>query len=117
MDFDLSAEQQKLYADTLRFAKDELKGDVVARDREHIFARELWQKCGQRRLQGLPVPEALGGGGRDPLSTTVALEAFGYGCADAGLGFSIGAQLATASVPLWKFGTPAQQASYLKGFF
>src|SRR5262249_37705 len=40
----------------------------------------------------------------------------GYGCSDAGLGFSIGAQLATASVPLWKFGSTAQQARYLKGF-
>ena len=116
MDFELTADQQQLHADTLRFAKEELKDDVVARDREHVFPRDLWHKCGQRRLQGLPVPEALGGGGRDPLSTTVALEALGYGCGDAGLGFSIGAQLATASVPLWKFGTPAQQSRYLKGF-
>ena len=116
MDFDLSAEQQQLYADTLKFAKDELKDDVIARDREHAFSRELWIKCGRRQLQGLSVPEAFGGGGRDPLSTTVALEAMGYGCSDAGLGFSIGAQLATASVPLWKFGTPAQQGRYLKGF-
>jgi alkylation response protein AidB-like acyl-CoA dehydrogenase len=116
MDFDLSAEQQQLYADTVRFAKDELQGDVVARDREQNFPRELWKKCGARRLQGLPVPEALGGGGRDPLTATVALEALGYGCSDAGLGFSIGAQLATASIPMWKFGTPPQQQRYLKGF-
>jgi alkylation response protein AidB-like acyl-CoA dehydrogenase len=116
MDFDLSPEQQKLYVDTVRFAKDELKGDVVARDREHVFPRELWNQCGARRLQGLPVPEALGGGGRDPLTSTVALEALGYGCSDAGLGFSIGAQLATASIPLWKFGTPLQQQRYLRGF-
>src|SRR5262249_5221948 len=116
MDFDLSAEQQQFYADTLRFAKEELKDDVIARDREHVFCRDLWRKCGQRRLQGLPIPEALGGGGRDPLITTVALEALGYGCGDAGLSFSIGAQLATASVPLWKFGTPGQHARYLKGF-
>jgi alkylation response protein AidB-like acyl-CoA dehydrogenase len=116
MDFDLTAEQQQLYTDTVKLAKDDLKDDVVGRDREHAFSRELWMKCGRRRLQGLAVPEALGGGGRDPLSTTVALEALGYGCSDAGLGFSIGAQLATASVPLWKFGAPAQQARYLKGF-
>lgn len=116
MDFDLSAEQQKLYADTVRFAKDELKDDVVARDRDQVFARDLWNRCGARRLQGLPVPEKLGGRGFDPLTATVALEALGFGCSDAGLGFSIGAHLATASVPLWKFGTPEQQARYLKSF-
>jgi alkylation response protein AidB-like acyl-CoA dehydrogenase len=115
MDFDLSAEQQKLYADTLRFAEEELHGDVSARDREHIFPRDLWLKCGDRKLQGLPIPDALGGGGREPLSAAIALEALGYGCTDAGLGFSIGAQLATACVPLWKFGTTAQQERYLKG--
>jgi alkylation response protein AidB-like acyl-CoA dehydrogenase len=115
MDFDLSAEKQQLYVDMLRFAKDELQGDVVDRDRDQVFPRDLWLKCGGRRLHSLPIPESLGGGGRDPLSTAIALEALGCGCSDAGLGFSIGAQLATACVPLWKFGTPQQQAKYLTG--
>jgi alkylation response protein AidB-like acyl-CoA dehydrogenase len=114
MDFDLSAEQQKLYGDIARFAK-ELKTDTVARDRDQVFSRELWQRCGKLRLPGLPVPEALGGRGYDPLTTTVALEALGYGCNDAGLNFSIGAHVATATVPVWKFGTKEQQARYLKG--
>jgi alkylation response protein AidB-like acyl-CoA dehydrogenase len=115
MDFELSQDQKEAYADALRFAKAELQGDVVARDRDHVFPEDLWKKCGARRIPGLPVPEALGGRGLDPLSSTLVLEALGHGCTDAGLCFSLGAHLATASVPLWKFGTLEQQARYLRG--
>jgi alkylation response protein AidB-like acyl-CoA dehydrogenase len=115
MDFNLSADQQEAYADALRFAKAELHGDVVARDRDHVFPADLWKKCGTRRIQGLPVPEALGGRGLDPLTCTLVLEGLGNGCSDAGLCFSLGAHVATASVPVWKFGTPEQHARYLRG--
>jgi alkylation response protein AidB-like acyl-CoA dehydrogenase len=45
----------------------------------------------------------------------VALEALGYGCPDAGLVFAVGAHLSTATLPLWKYGSPSQQARYLRG--
>src|SRR5215471_12436786 len=99
MNFDLSPEQQEEYAGAQAFAKVELQGDVVARDRDHVFPEDLWKKCGARRIQGLPVPDAMGGRGLDPLTSTLILEALGSGCSDAGLCFSLGAHLATASVP------------------
>jgi alkylation response protein AidB-like acyl-CoA dehydrogenase len=61
------------------------------------------------------VPESLGGAGLDPLTTAIALEAFGYGCADNGLVFSVAAHLLSCVVPLWKFGAPEQQARWLPG--
>jgi alkylation response protein AidB-like acyl-CoA dehydrogenase len=64
-------------------------------------------------FQGLPVQEEYGGGGVDALTTAIALEAFGYGCHDSGLVFSIGAHLLACVIPVWKFGTPEQKQRYL----
>jgi alkylation response protein AidB-like acyl-CoA dehydrogenase len=61
------------------------------------------------------VPERLGGGGMDVTSTILALEALGYGCDDAGLVFSINAHMWTSEIPLWAFGSPAQQERWLPG--
>jgi hypothetical protein len=65
------------------------------------------------RLQGLPVPEELGGAGLDPLTTAVALEALGYGCRDGGLVFAICAHLLACVVPIWRHGSESQQRRYL----
>ena len=43
----------------------------------------------------------------------LALEAFGYGCQDAGLVFSVNAHLWTSVIPLWQHGSPEQQARWL----
>src|SRR5581483_1052906 len=66
-------------------------------------------------IQGLPVPEEYGGGGLDPLSSAIALEALGYGCHDSGLVFSLCAHLLSCVVPLWKFGNVEQKRRYLPG--
>lgn len=113
MDFKLNDEQKLLRDTIVRFARQELNDDIVSRDREHEFPRELWDKCGEMGLQGLPVPEELGGMGLDPLSTVVALEALGYGCRDGGLVFSICAHLLACVVPVWKHGSPQQHERYL----
>lgn len=114
MDFKLNDEQKLLRDTIVRFARQELNDDIVSRDREHEFPRELWDKCGEMGLQGLPVPEELGGMGLDPLSTVVALEALGYGCRDGGLVFSICAHLLACVVPVWKHGSPLQHERYLR---
>src|SRR5262245_51765815 len=83
------------------------------RDRDQLFSREQWRKCGEMRIQGLPVPEEFGGAALDPLSTAMALEALGYGCHDGGLVFSICAHLLSCVIPIWKFGTDEQKRRYL----
>jgi hypothetical protein len=115
MDFSYTEEQALLRKEIARFARAELNDGVAARDREHQFARDLWLKCGEMKLPGLPVPEEYGGGGLDPLSTAIALEALGYGCKDSGLVFSLCAHLLACVVPIWKFGTEAQKRRYLPG--
>jgi alkylation response protein AidB-like acyl-CoA dehydrogenase len=115
MDFSLSDEQKALRENIVRFAREVLNEGVVERDRTQAFPRELWRKCGEIGIQGLPVPEEFGGSGLDPLSTAIALEGLGYGCHDGGLVFSLGAHLLSCVVPLWRHGTEAQRRRYLPG--
>jgi len=113
MDFALSPEQQQLRDEVIRFARKALSKGAAERDREHAFPHDLWLECGAMGLQGLPVPEEYGGGGMDPLSSAIALEALGYACPDSGLVFSICAHLLSCVVPIWKFGTEEQKRRYL----
>jgi alkylation response protein AidB-like acyl-CoA dehydrogenase len=113
MDFSLSEEQKILRDTVVRFASKELNEGMIERDRDQVFARDLWLKCGELRLQGLPVPEEYNGSGLDPLSTAIALEALGYGCRDSGLVFSICAHLLSCVVPIWRYGSEEQKRRYL----
>src|SRR3546814_183063 len=113
MDLALSAEQQALRENIVDFARKELSGGAAERDRAQHFPRDLWDKCGAMGLTGLPVPEQHGGAGLPPLSCAVALEAFGYGCADGGLAFSVCAHLLACVVPIWKHGDEPMKRRYL----
>jgi alkylation response protein AidB-like acyl-CoA dehydrogenase len=113
MDFALTEDQQIMRDQIIRFARSELNAGVQERDASHEFPRELWSKCGEMGLQGLPVPKELGGIGLDSLSTAMAIEAFGYGCRDGGLVFSICAHLLACVVPVWKNGSEAQKSTIL----
>ncbi len=115
MDFALSEEQKLLRDNMAKFAQRELNHDLHERDRDQRFERELWRKCAQIGVQGLPVPEEYGGSGFDALSCAIALEALGYGCRDGGLVFSLSAHLLACVVPIWKHGTEAQRRRYLPG--
>lgn len=113
MDFSFSDEQRLLRDQIVRFAKNELSPGAAERDAEHAFPRELWLKCGEMGLQGMPVPEAYGGSNLDPLSTAIGLEALGYGCEDGGLVFAVCAHLLACVVPIWKHGSEEQKQRYL----
>jgi alkylation response protein AidB-like acyl-CoA dehydrogenase len=115
MDFALSENQQALRENIVRFSREVLNHRVIERDREQAFARDLWRRCGEVGIQGLPVPEEYGGRGLDGLSTAIALEALGYGCHDSGLVFSLCAHLLSCLVPIWLHGTESQKRRYLPG--
>ena len=100
MDFALSEDQVMLRDEIINFARNELNEGVIERDRAQTFPRELWLKCGEMGMQGLPVPEEYGGAGLDRLSVAVALDALGYGCEDGGLSFSICAHLLACVIPV-----------------
>ncbi|MGE3539952.1 MAG: acyl-CoA dehydrogenase family protein [Candidatus Tectimicrobiota bacterium] len=115
MDFSLTEEQTLLRNNIIRFAQQVLNEGVIERDRGQTFSRELWRKCAEIGLQGLPVPEDYGGSGLEALSTAIALDALGYGCHDSGLVFSLCAHLLSCVVPLWQHGNEEQKQRYLPG--
>jgi L-prolyl-PCP dehydrogenase len=111
--FELTEQQRLLRDSIVEFAQRELNDDVIERDREGRFSREAWQKCAELGVLGLPIPEEYGGAGADALTTITALEGLGYGCEDAGLVFSINAQLWACETPIARFGTEQQKQTYL----
>jgi alkylation response protein AidB-like acyl-CoA dehydrogenase len=115
MDFSLGPEDLEFRARVIRFAQNELNDDLIERDRESRFSREGWNKCAAFGIQGLPIPEEYGGSASDIMTTTVAMEALGYGCKDNGLLFSIHAQMWSLEMPLLLFGTEEQKQRYLPG--
>jgi hypothetical protein len=115
MDLSWSDEQLELRDSIVKFAQKELNHDMVARDAEAHFPRDLWVKCAEVGLHGLPISEAYGGQGADPLTIVLALEAFGYGCRDNGLIFSLNAQMWSAEMPIQRFGNEEQKQRWLPG--
>jgi len=115
MDFSYSEEQAALRDSIVKFARVELNHGVIERDRAGAFSRELWRKCGQMNLLGLPAPESYGGAAADPLTCAIALEALGYACHDGGLVFSLCAHMLACVVPVWKHGSEAQRDRWLTG--
>lgn len=115
MDFSYTALQDQIREEVSRFAKKELSPGARERDRDQRFDADLFRKCGTMGLTGLPIPEEVGGGGFDPLTTAIALEAFAYGCEDGGLVFAVCAHLLACTIPVWKYGSAEQHARYLEG--
>jgi L-prolyl-PCP dehydrogenase len=113
MEFAWTEEQTAFREAVIAFARRSLHDDVMERDRDGTFARELWRRCGEFGIQGLPFPEEHGGAGRDALSAVQALEALGYACRDNGLLFALAAQMWSVQMPIHRFGTDDQKRRYL----
>jgi hypothetical protein len=113
MDFSWTAEQLEFRAATLEFARRSLHDDLGAREKRGEFSRDLWRRCGEFGIQGLPFPAEYGGGGQDVLTTLLAMEALGEGCADNGLLFGLAAQMWSVQMPIWRHGTEEQKRRWL----
>lgn len=99
----------------IAFARAELQDDVVARDGNSCFARELWQKCADFGILGLAAPAHYGGQLEqiDLFRAVVAMEGLGYACPDTGLVLALNAQMWSVQVTISLFGTEEQKARYL----
>ena len=115
MDFKLSTEQQQLQREVIEFANSELGGDIVSADRNCEFNMAGWRKCADFGLQGMRIPAEFGGGGKDTVTTILALEALGYACADNGLSMAIPGQMWSIQEPVLAFGSEAQKRQFLPG--
>jgi hypothetical protein len=115
MDFSWTQEQLRYKEAVVDFARKELAGDVIDREKRGEFPRALWNKCAEFGIQGLPFPAELGGQGVDLMTTLLVMEGLGYACKDAGLLFAINAQMWSVQTPILRFGSDAQKKRYLPG--
>ncbi len=111
--FGFTPEQIEFRDTVVEFARNRL-ADASA-EPEAPFSRELWRKCAEFGIQGLPVPEENGGAGAEPSTIVLALEALGYGCRSNGLLFSLNAQMWACEEPIARFGSDEQKERYLRG--
>ena len=113
MDFSFTEEQRAFKQAVIEFAKRELDGGLLERDKRGEFSREGFRKCAELGVLGLAVPPEYGGAGSDILTTVMAMEGLGYGCRDNGLLFALNAQMWSVQAPIVSFGTPEQKERYL----
>ena len=110
---ELSAERQTLQDSAIEFARSELGGDLIQRDRDEDFSREAWEKCAAFGVLGMPVSPQYTGMGLGIMDVIAVMEGLGYGTDDQGLLFSINAHLWTNTLPISLFGTEEQKQRYL----
>lgn len=98
MDFSRSKYKNKPYQPIAQGAY--MDGRQQKQDEGSYWTRAQWQYCGDLGLLGLSVPTHFGGQGLGTLETAHMLEAFGYGCSDMGLVFSVAAHLFACCMPI-----------------
>lgn len=113
MDFYWTEEQGALAKEAVEFARRELTDDVIQRDAEGTFSRDLWKRAAAYGVLGWAVPKEHGGAGHDLVTAVHLLEALGEGCRDNGLTFGLGAQMWGVQTALLHFGTEAQIERFL----
>jgi alkylation response protein AidB-like acyl-CoA dehydrogenase len=86
---------------------------MIARDREGQFDRELWRRCADFGVLGMPIPADFGGMGLGLTDLLAVMEGLGQGCRDQGLLFSLNAHLWTNPIPILIYGTDEQKKKYL----
>jgi alkylation response protein AidB-like acyl-CoA dehydrogenase len=115
VDFEWTEDQVAFRDSVLEFARRSLSEDINKREREGEFSRELWQRCADFGIQGLPLPSEFGGQDADVLTTMLAMESLGYACRDQGLLFSMHAHMWAVQLPIVAYGTDEQKQRYLPG--
>ena len=114
MDFLWSKEQEARYHYILHESQKRFDRCVLRVDDPWNAAH--WQACSELGLLGLCAPTQYGGEGLDALTTAHSLEAFGRGCANMGLVFSVAAHLFACIMPIAEFGTPDLKERFLPSF-
>lgn len=112
MDFEPDAEQREL-CDAVRKFGGTLNEGLPERDANGEFDRDVWRRCAEFGIQGLPVPREYGGTGQSLTTTILAMEALGYSCVDSGLVFSLNAQMWSFELPIVRFGSEEQKKRYV----
>jgi len=111
MDFALSEKQTELRKRMRELADRELKTDPES----PRFDRNLWQYCAAAGIQSMPLPQPWSDNkAEDILTTIVAMEGLGQGCADNGLLFALNAHVWTVQTPILQHGSQFLHDQFLR---
>ena len=106
-------EQQTTIRDTARkFARERLRPNSAAWDRDCAFPREALIEMGQLGFLGMTVPEEWGGVGADAVSLAVAIEEIAAG--DAACATIMSGHNSVGCMPIVLFGAPEQKERFLR---
>ena len=106
-------EEHEALRESLRsFIEREIRPHAPAWEAAEEFPRELFTRMGGLGFLGLKYPEAYGGQGGDYVHDAVFTEEMAR-CGSGGVAAGIGAQVAIATPPIWKFGTEEQKQRWL----
>jgi acyl-CoA dehydrogenase len=95
-----------------RFIQKEVGPHVEEWEKAESFPRELFKRFASLDLLGLKYPEEYGGSGAGPIYEAVLFEELGR-CGSGGVSAGIGAHVAIATPPIFKFGTDEQRRKWL----
>lgn len=113
----INEDQQQICDDLIAFARAQLCDAADDRDQRGGLGaaefRKLWARAAGSKILGLNQPRAFGGAEKDAIVLARSLEAFGYGCTDAGLCLGLSGQILAVQMPILEFGSDAQRAQYL----
>ncbi|MGC9540706.1 L-prolyl-[peptidyl-carrier protein] dehydrogenase [Streptomyces sp. UG1] len=115
MNFELDADSEEMRAMVVAFARRELaaRKDAARTVFDPGDFRRRWRLAGAQGLVGGAVPVEYGGSGLDAVTSSVVMEALGYGTEDTGFAFSVAAHLFASLMPLVEFGTEEQKREWL----
>ncbi|GAB2938534.1 acyl-CoA dehydrogenase family protein [Micromonospora polyrhachis] len=111
MDFRLNEEHEALRQSVRDFAREVVAPVAAEHYEQHTFPYEVVRQMGKMGLFGLPFPEEHGGMGGDYFALCLALEELAR--IDSSVAITLEAAVSLGIMPIYRFGTPAQQAQWL----
>ncbi len=112
MDFRFDPSHEQVRETTRRFCQAEIAPLVSAADDTETFPKALFRKWGELGLLGVRYPEADGGAGLDKISDCIVREEMSYVSQAFASSWSAHSHLGVW--PIWRAGTDAQKAAYLR---
>src|SRR3954454_16334151 len=111
VDFRLSEVQEALRESVREFAREQVAPVIAEHYERHTFPYDLVRQMGKMGLFGLPFGEEHGGMGGDYFALCLALEELAR--VDSSVAIILEAAVSLGAMPIYRFGTPAQQAEWL----
>lgn len=111
MEFAWTQAQQEAYQRIFDYTQQYLCPEIT--DTIPHWHRAQWRQCGDIGLLGLSVPTHYNGQGMNALTSAYMLEAFGRGCQDMGLVFSVAAHLFACCMAIVEFGSSQLKELFL----